>query len=114
MTPFFCKLDSQITVMVIPDSQAHVDGHPVLTYSYTLYRSEAGHSYVELSSADQLLAPDKIKHKDYLGTIYFDQPYKSFSYTADGINQLDVEDVEQVIRMITEYRMNQKLWPGEF
>ena len=114
MTPFFCKLNSETTIMVIPDTQAHVDGHPVLTYSYTLYRAEPGHSEVEMSSADQLMAPDKIKLKDYLGTIYFDQPYKSFSYTADGVNQMDVEDVEQVIGMITEYRMNQERWPDEF
>ena len=114
MTPFFCKLPSDLTVMVIPDTQAHVDGHPVLTYSYTLYQAQPGHSEVEMSSTDQLLAPEKTKHKDYLGTIYFEQPYKSFSYTADGMNQLDVEDVEQVIGKITEYRLNQELWPDEF
>ena len=114
MTPFFCKINNDVTIMVIPDTQAHVDGHPVLTYSYTLYRVQPGDSDVKMSSVDQLLVPDKIKHKDYLGTIYFDQPYKAFSYTADGMNQLDAEDVEQVIDLITEYRMNQELWPDEF
>lgn len=114
MTPFFCKISSEMTIMVIPDTQAHVDGHPVLTYSYTLYRTEPGHSEVELSSTDQLLAPEKVKHKDYFGTVYFEQPYKAFSYIADGRNELDAEDVEQVIDLITEYRMRQELWPEEF
>jgi hypothetical protein len=70
MTPFYCTITGGMTVMVIPDTQAHVDGHPVLTYSYTLYRSMPSRPVEETAAVDKLLAPDKIKHKDYLGTIF--------------------------------------------
>jgi hypothetical protein len=114
MTPFYCTISGGMTVMVIPDTQAHVDGHPVLTYSYTLYRSMPSRPVEETAAVDKLLAPDKIKHKDYLGTIFFDQPYKAFSYTADGLNELEIEDVQLVIDQIIDYRMNSELWTKQF
>ncbi|SMC59236.1 hypothetical protein [Pedobacter africanus] len=39
MKPMYFEIDEHLPVMVIPDADAHVDGHPVLTYSYTLYRA---------------------------------------------------------------------------
>lgn len=114
MSPFFFTINSDMPVMVIPDTQAHMDGHPVVTYSYTLYRSQPGESEFKMSSVDKLLSPDKVKRTDYLGTLYFEQPYKSFSYTADGLNELDIDDVQQIIDMITAYRMNPEVWPKQF
>ena len=74
--------------MVIPDADAHMDGHPVLTYSYALYRVPPGTVRWETGNNDALLTPDKRKDPDYLGTIYFDQPYKAYTYTCDGMNEL--------------------------
>ena len=37
MKPIFITVAGDLNLRVIPDSLAHVDGHPVITYSYTIY-----------------------------------------------------------------------------
>jgi hypothetical protein len=33
MQPFYFEVDRHIHLMIVPESDAHMDGHPVLTYS---------------------------------------------------------------------------------
>jgi hypothetical protein len=40
MQPLYFEVDSKLSLMVIPESDAHVDGHPVLTYTYVIYKDE--------------------------------------------------------------------------
>jgi hypothetical protein len=110
MKPFYFKINESQPIMVIPDTDAHLDGHPVLTYSYTLYKSRPGHSVPNPVKTDQLLEPDKRKNPDYLGTISFDLPYKAFSYISDGMNELSGDEVQEIIEKITRYRKNPNLW----
>lgn len=110
MKPFYCTLKSQLSIMVIPDADAHMDGHPVLTYSYTLYKSKSDGGSASKITIDHLLSADKIKNPNYLGTIYFDQPDKAFSYTSEGAERLEVEQVQEIIEEITRYRKNPAIW----
>ncbi|HKG07078.1 MAG TPA: hypothetical protein VKB19_11495 [Pedobacter sp.] len=110
MKPFYFTISDSIQVMVIPDADAHMDGHPVLTYSYTIYSVSPGAPKSETVNTDALLTPDKRKNPDYLGTIFFDQPYKAFTYTCDGINELNGDQVQDIIERITLYRTHQSLW----
>ena len=110
MKPFYFTIESDLQVMVIPDADAHMDGHPVLTYSYTLYRTEPGAEQRQPASTDELLTPDKRKDPNYLGTIFFDQPYKAYTYTCDGMNELSGDQVQEIIEKITHYRSNPTLW----
>jgi hypothetical protein len=109
MKAMYFTLEDKLPVMVIPDADAHMDGHPVLTYSYVLYRFTPGQKKLK-ADLDRMLSPDKIKNPDYLGTIYFDQPYKAFTYTSDGINKLSDDQVEILIKMVSNYRQNPNLW----
>ena len=110
MKPFYFTIDDSVQVMVIPDADAHMDGHPVLTYSYTLYKVLPGAERSEKLNTDALLTADKRKDPDYLGTIFFDQPYKAFTYTCDGINELSGDQVQEVIEKINQYRNNPTVW----
>jgi hypothetical protein len=110
LKPFYFKIEDSIQVMVIPDADAHMDGHPVLTYSYALYRVQPGGTKPDSENVDALLTPDKRKNSDYLGTIYFDHPYKAFTYTCDGMNELSGDQVQEIIEKITHYRSNPTLW----
>jgi len=106
----YFNLNDEFQVTVIPDADAHMDGHPVLTYSYTLYRFESGHKKRLKDDLERMLGPDKINNPGYLGTLYFDQPYKAFSYTSGGKDELTGDQVESLIRMISNYRQNPTLW----
>lgn len=96
-------------MMVIPDSDAHVDGHPVLTYTYSIYRSK----YLdqkELVNIESNLHLTKQDNPDYMGYITFEQPGKLFTYTADGQQELESNEVQEIIETITHYRENSQLW----
>jgi hypothetical protein len=42
MKPFYFKIENDLKVMVIPDADAHMDGHPTLTYSYAIFMVAPG------------------------------------------------------------------------
>lgn len=110
MQPIYLKIDDHLPLMVIPESDAHIDGHPVLTYSYAIYRDEPGDGDHFSVDTEKLLAPDRIKHPHYLGFLVFEQPAKLFSYTADGKEALTGDQVGEIIEQITHYRENPALW----
>lgn len=110
MKPFYFLIEHRMEVMVIPDASGHMDGHPVLTYSYILYKVSQGAEKCLNENTDALLTPDKRKNPDYLGTIYFDQPGISYTYTSDGMNELSRGQVQEIIHNITNYRSNPTLW----
>jgi hypothetical protein len=109
MQPIYLQIDHHLPLMMIPESAAHMDGHPVLTYSYAIYRDpdEGEH---RLTNTDRLLTPDKKTNPDYLGTLTFEQPGKVFSYEADGPHELPEGAVQEIIEQISHYRENPGLW----
>jgi hypothetical protein len=109
MQPIYFEIDNHMPLMIVPDADAHMDGHPVLTYSYAIYKDldQGGNHF---TNTDRLLTPDKTKHPDYLGTLTFEQPGRIFSYEADGREALPEGAIEQVIEQITHYRENPNLW----
>ena len=40
MKPIFITVGSALPLMILPDTEAHLDGHPVITYTYSLYRNK--------------------------------------------------------------------------
>ncbi|WGQ10588.1 hypothetical protein QG516_02825 [Pedobacter gandavensis] len=110
MKPFYFSIEDNVQVMVIPDASAHMDGHPVLTYSYILYKVLHGAEKKPTENIDALLTPEKRKDPDYLGTIFFDQPDMLYTYASDGVNKLSRDQVEEIIDKITHYRSNPTLW----
>ena len=44
MKPFFITVDAGQSLMIVPESDTHADGHAVLTYSYSIFKNkETGH-----------------------------------------------------------------------
>ena len=110
MQPLYFKIDNNLPLMIVPQSDAHVDGHPVLTYSYLIFRDENVEDHHYTVDTDKLLTPDRKNNPNYMGTLNFVQPGKIFSYEADGNHALEQRDIEEVIEMITHYRENSALW----
>jgi hypothetical protein len=60
-----------------------MDGHPVLTYSYAIFK-DPNNGKNHLTHTESLLTPDKKNNPNYMGTLVFEQPGRLFSYEADG------------------------------
>jgi len=96
--------------MVIPDTQAHLNGHAVITYTYSIYKDTGrGAADLERSKSGELHLA-KHSDPDYMGYITFEEPGKLFTYTADGHEDLTADQVEQAIEQISNYRDNPDLW----
>ena len=102
MKPFFITTANNLSLIIMPESEAHADGHPVLTYTYSIYRRD---TTVEssLNQPDKLLQLSKKDNRDYLGYITFEQPGKVFSYFADGEDELSSDEVVDVIDEINHF-----------
>ncbi|WP_431200207.1 hypothetical protein ACQ86K_08875 [Mucilaginibacter sp. P19] len=58
MKPFFITIAKNLTLLIVPDSDAHADGHPVLTYTYSIYRRDKS-TVAKLNQPDKLLQANK-------------------------------------------------------
>src|ERR1700710_3020935 len=97
MKPIYFEVDNHLPLMIVPESDGHMDGHPVLTYSYAIYKDPQAGSEHHFTNTDALLTPDKKKDPNYLGTLTFEQPGKLFSYEADGHGELPGDAIQEVI-----------------
>lgn len=108
MKPIYLTVRHDLPLMIIPDSQAHADGHPVLTYTYSIFRDKA--DPFEAIAKENKLHLSKNDDPDYFGFITFEQPGKLFSYTANGPNFLTRDEIQLLIEEINDYRDTPKRW----
>lgn len=110
MTPFYIQLHNSHPLMVIPDTAAHVDGHPVITHTYSIFRDTGSGNPLLARSKENTLHLEKIPDPDYFGFITFEIPGKLFTYTQDGQQELSTEEVQELIGHLTNIRENPELW----
>ncbi|WP_311949428.1 hypothetical protein [Mucilaginibacter terrae] len=110
MAAIFFTISTTLKVMVIPDTQAHSNGHQIITYTYSVYKDQ-GDDYTTLEDS-KLSELHLTKHHDpnYMGYITFEDPGRLFTYTADGELKLNADQVEEIIEHISHYRDNPGLW----
>ncbi|GGH16177.1 hypothetical protein [Mucilaginibacter phyllosphaerae] len=109
MTPIFFTVGNDRAIKVIPNTQAEVNGHPVLTYTYNIYNNGELNEEQEHRQESELLLETKTD-PTYLGFITFEDPGKLFTYTADGYEELTSHEVEEIIENISHYRDQPGLW----
>lgn len=110
MTPLFFTLENNLRLMIIPDTLAHVDGHPILSYTYSIFLDKAQGSPLQALSKENALHLEKNNDPNYYGYITFEKPGQLFSYTADGQRELSRTQVEEVIEHLSHIRDNPSLW----
>jgi len=109
MKPIYITVGNNLPLMIIPDSQAHLDGHTIITYTYSVYNdSQRGTN--DIYQQETELHLEKHGNPNYMGYITFDAPDRVFTYTDDGHKPLTRDEVEEVIEKITYYRETPKLW----
>lgn len=110
MAPLFFTLSNGNRVMVIPDTQAHVDGHPVITYTYSIFKDNGLEEQLQGKTKDSTLHLERIKDPYYCGYITFEKPGRIFSYTANGQTEISSDEVQELIENLTHLRDNPDLW----
>lgn len=110
MKPIHITIAKKRPLVIIPDSHAHVDGHPVLTYTYSVYNDQKKGDKDLVLSKEASLHLEKNDDPDYMGYITFEQPGRLFTYTADGATDLSSDEVQEIIEQVSEYRDTPERW----
>lgn len=96
MKPIHLALSNKLPLVVVPDTRAHLDGHAVITHTYSVFR-DSGHN-------------PEVNNRDYYGIITFEKPGHLFTYTAGEVLALETEEVSELIEKISHVRDNPTLW----
>jgi len=110
MKPLFFTLGNRKKIMIIPDTMAHMDGHPILTYTYSIFLDTGFNSPLQARSKESVLHLEKIDDPNYLGHITFEKPGQLFNYTADTDNPLNSDEIQEIIENLTEVRDDPSMW----
>src|ERR1700710_352948 len=104
MKTLYFTLENGLKVMVIPDTQAHLDGHAIITHTYSIFKDNGAGNPLLSRSKESTLHLEQIKDPDYFGFITFEVPGQAFSYTADGQQELEPEQVTELIEHLSDVR----------
>lgn len=110
MKTLFITLNDGMPLMVIPDTAAHLDGHTILTYTYSIFHDIGAGNPLMSRSKESTLHLEKIDDPEYYGYITFEQPGHVFSYTTDGQHELDSAQVRELVEHLTDIRDNPASW----
>ena len=109
MIPLYFKQRS-LSLIIFPDTQAHLNGHTIITHAYSIYNYTSGIDparVIRRKSTPTLVNND---NPDYFGQITFELPDRVFTYSAGTFCSLDTDQIEQVIEFISDFRNNPTLW----
>jgi hypothetical protein len=95
--------------MIIPDTLAHLDGYPVITHIYSIFKDTATGNPILARGKESSLHLEKIDGPNYLGHITFELPEKIFNYEP-GKGRLQSGEVEQVIEFLMYHRDHPAEW----
>ncbi len=110
MIPLYFKLGDGLSFMIIPDTAAHLDGHVIITHTYSVFKDTGLGNPLAARSKESTLHLEAITDPNYYGYITFEMPNRLFTYTADGQLELSSDEVEQIIEMLSHVRTNPALW----
>lgn len=110
MKTLYFTLDNGVKLMVIPDTQAHLDGHSIITHTYSIFLDTGAGNPLLARSKESTLHLEEIPDPDYCGFITFEAPGRLFTYTADGQQDLTGEETTELIEHLSNVRDNPALW----
>jgi hypothetical protein len=110
MQPLYFTVGDDLRLMVIPDTQAHLDWHIVITRTYSIFRDTGSGNPLLARSKESTLHLEQIDDPDYYGFLTFEEPGLLFTYTADGQRELTSDEVTELIEHLNHVRDNPPLW----
>lgn len=110
MKPLFFTLHTKLDLMILPDTLAHLNGHTVITETYSIFKNTGSRWEPIAHTRESELHLEHTKYPDYLGYLRFDVPGKLFTYTAADHTGLNSYEINELIELLSEIRGNPKLW----
>jgi hypothetical protein len=110
MRTLYFTLENSLKIMVIPDTQAHLNGHTIITHTYSIFKDNGAGNPLLARTKESTLHLEVIKDPDYFGFITFEKPGAIFLYTADGQQELSSNEVTELIEHLSNIRDNPSLW----
>jgi hypothetical protein len=98
MVPLFFLLGNLLQLMVIRDSEAHLDGQCIFAKTYSIFDDKALRD--PRQSKEGTFQLERITDPDYYGFLSLEEPFIGFTYTDDGLKHLSDDEVEQLIEQI--------------
>jgi hypothetical protein len=77
MQPIYFEVDHNLPLMVVPESDAHMDGHPVLTYNYAIF-NDPDQGGDHFTPQDSLLTPEKKQTPTIWAPMFLSNPAACF------------------------------------
>jgi hypothetical protein len=96
--------------MIIPNTEAHLDGHSIITRRYHIFKHTLDADNVQ--PRESILKVDNSANPNYMGCLVFDIPGKVYNYEPDGNIRLTTDEIEEVIEHLNHFRDNPSLWPN--
>ncbi|MEO3407331.1 hypothetical protein AAFN85_25660 [Mucilaginibacter sp. CAU 1740] len=112
MVPIYFTLSPQLSLIIIPDTQAHLDGHTIITRTYHIHKKDESLSR-EFYRNLEILGINHNDEPSYMGYLTFDVPGRIYSYTRDGDLTLSSDEIEELIEQLNEVRENPGMWPRQ-
>ena len=109
MHPIYYTIGMHLPLMIIPNTEAHLDGHTIITRTYHVFKQPANPDVVV--PHEKVLKVDNSKNPNYMGCLIFDVPGKVYNYEPDGNIRLTTDEVEEIIEHLNHYRDNPSIWP---
>jgi hypothetical protein len=100
MAPLFFSLGNLLQLMVIRDSEAHLNGQTILTKTYSIFQDMALRDPRQSKSKEGTLHLERIADPEYYGFLTSEKPGDVFTYTDDGLKHLSKDELEQLIEQI--------------
>ncbi|MEO3402880.1 hypothetical protein AAFN85_03195 [Mucilaginibacter sp. CAU 1740] len=113
MKPLFFTLHTERSVMILPDTLAHLDGHIIITETYSVFKDTGRDDPNTQRTKESSQHLEANRDPDYLGYIRFEVPDKLFSYSPGQVHRLHADEVEELITLISEVRANPQVWSTE-
>jgi hypothetical protein len=110
MSPIYFTLNPELSLMIIPDTLAHLDGHAINTHTYSIFLDTRSGNPLIARSKESSLHLEEIDDPSYCGYLTFELPGKLFNYTPDGQRRLSSQEVQQLIGHLSDIRDNPGLW----
>jgi len=100
MAPLFFTLGNRLPLMIIPDTQAHLNGQSMLIYTYSIFLDIDKGDPKQSLRKESFLHLDRIKDPNYYGFITIEKPGMLPIYKADGCKELSSDEVEEIIERL--------------
>lgn len=110
MKPIYLTVGHQ-PLLIVPETQAHLNGHTIITRTYFLYKQSGLLINHELIGQEEKLGVPDFGDPDYYGYLEFDIPGKLFTYYPEGLAKMDQFDLNELVEHLSGFRDDPGRWP---